>query len=76
MRIRVTATFPEAPAGHACNDVTLDARHVRIAVIRGLKQILSNPHLKQRRLRSGVIRSARIDVPDTRSDAGEGGGTQ
>jgi len=40
MRIRISVTFPEVPACHACHEVVLDVRHFRIAVRRGLMQIL------------------------------------
>ena len=75
MRIRVSVTFPEVAAGHACHEVVLDARHFRIAINRGLKQILDNPHLKRRRIRSGMIRFVRLDTPDkVRSSTGGDGG--
>ena len=64
MRFRLWVTFPEVPAGHACHEVALDARHFRIAVNRGLMRILDNPHLKRRRIRSGMIRFARLDTND------------
>ena len=75
MRIRVSVTFPEVPAGHACHEVVLEVRHFRIAVNRGLMQILNNPHLKRRRIRSGMIRFARLDMPDKarRTSNGNGG---
>ena len=75
MRVRVSVTFPEVPAGHACQEVVLDARHFRIAVSRGLRQILSNPHLKRRRIRSGLIRFVRVDLPNTGSNPGGNGAT-
>jgi hypothetical protein len=69
MRIRISVTFPDVPAGHACHVVVLDARHFRIAVNRGLMQILENPHLKRRRIRSGMIRFARVDATNKTGEA-------
>jgi len=77
MRFRVSVTFPEVPAGHACHDVALDSRHFRIAVNRGLMRILDNPHLKRRRIRSGMIRFARLDTNDNaRGSASRNGESQ
>ena len=70
MRFRLWVTFLEVPAGHACHEVALDARHFRIAVNRGLMRILDNPHLKRRRIRSGIICFTRLDTNDNaRSNA-------
>jgi len=77
MRFRVSVTFPEVPAGHACHDVALDARHFRIAVNRGLMRILANAYLKRRRIRSGMIRFARLDTNDSaRGSASRNGESQ
>ena len=76
MRFRLWVTFPEVPAGHACHEVVVEERHFRIAVNRGLMRILDNPHLKRRRIRSGMIRFARLDTPNkVRSTTGGDGGT-
>jgi hypothetical protein len=76
MRIRVSVTFPEVSAAHACHEVVLDVGNFRIAVNRGLMQILNNPHLKRRRIRTGMIRFARLDIPDkVRRTANGNGGT-
>ena len=64
MRFRLWVTLHEAPAAHACHEVSLDASHLRIAVNRGLKEILNNPHLKRRRIRSGKISFVRLDTND------------
>ena len=64
MRIRVSVRFPDVVAAHACHVVTLDASHFRIAVNRGLREILKNRHLKGRRIRSGIISFARLDRND------------
>ena len=77
MRFRVSVTFPEVPAGHACHEVALEARHFRIVVNRGLMRILDNPHLKRRRIRSGTIRFARLDTNDNaRGSASRNGESQ
>ena len=44
MRFRLSVTFPEVSAGHACHEVVVEERHFRIAVNRGLMRILDNPH--------------------------------
>ena len=77
MRFRLSVTFPEVSAGHACHEVALDARHFRIAVNRGLMRILDNPHLKRRRIRSGIIRFTRLDTNDSaRNTASRNGESQ
>ena len=77
MRFRVSVTFPEVPAGHACHDVVVEERHFRIAVNRGLMRILDNPHLKRRRIRSGMIRFTRLDTNDSaRNTTNRNGGNQ
>ena len=76
MRFRVWVTLNEAPAGHAEQVVSIDARQLRIAVNRGLRQILSDPHLKRRRIRTGKITFARLDTNDTaRSNTNDSAGS-
>ena len=70
MRFRLSVTFNEAPAAHAEHVVSLHARHLRIAVNRGLRQILNDPHVKRKRIRSGKITFTRLDTNDNaRSNA-------
>ena len=76
MRFRLSVTFPEVPAGHACHVVVVEERHYRIAVNRGLMRILDNPHLKRRRIRSGMIRFARLDSNGSRNTTNKNGGNQ
>ena len=77
MRFRLWVTLNEAPAGHAEQVVSIDARHLRIAINRGLRQILSDPHLKRRRIRSGKISFARLDTNDNpRSNTNGNGGSK
>ena len=77
MRFRLSVTFPEVPAGHACHEVVVEERHFRIAVNRGLMRILDNPHPKRRRIRSGMIRFARLDTNDNaRNTTNRNGGNQ
>ena len=77
MRFRLWVTFPEVPAGHACHEVVVEERHFRIGVNRGLMRILDNPHLKRRRIRSGMIRFARLDTNDNaRGSASRNGESQ
>ena len=64
MRFRLSVTLGEQPAAHA-QEVSLNARHLRIAINRGLKEILNNPHLKRRRIRSGIISFIRLDTNDS-----------
>jgi len=72
MRFRLLVTLNEAPAGHAEKVVSINARHLRIAVNRGLRQILSDPHLKRRRIRTGKITFVRLDTNDSaRSNTNE-----
>ena len=74
MRFRVWVTLNEAPAGHAEQVVSIDARQLRIAVNRGLRQILSDPHLKRRRIRSGKITFVRLDTNDSAGSNTNGNG--
>ena len=77
MRFRLSVTFPDVAAGHACHEVVVEERHFRIAVNRGLMRILDNPHLKRRRIRSGMIRFARLDTNDNaRNTTNRNGGNQ
>ena len=64
MRFRLSVTLLEAPAAHAEQVVSINARHLRVAINRGLKEILNNPHLKRRRIRSGKISFVRLDTND------------
>jgi len=77
MRFRLWVTFPDVAAGHACHEVVVEERHFRIAVNRGLMRILDNPHLKRRRIRSGMIRFARLDTNvNARGSASRNGESQ
>ena len=77
MRFRLWVTFPDVAAGHACHEVVVEERHFRIAVNRGLMRILVKPHLKRRRIRSGMIRFARLDTNDNaRNTTNRNGGNQ
>ena len=77
MRFRLWVTLNETPAGHAEQVVSIDARHLRIAINRGLKEILNNPHVKRRRIRSGIISFIRLDTNDSaRNTTNRNGGNQ
>ena len=77
MRFRLSVTFPEVPAGHACHEVVVEERNFRIAAKCGLMRILDNPHLKRRRIRSGMIRFARLDSNENaRNTTNRNGGNQ
>ena len=76
MRFRLSVTLAEAPAAHAEQLVSINARHLRVAINRGLKEILNNPHLKRRRIRTGKITFARLDTNDTaRSNTNDSAGS-
>ena len=59
---RVTVTFPELPAAHAVQEARAEGSSISVGVKRALDSILSQPHLKRRRV-STLKLSVSIEHP-------------
>jgi len=66
-RFRIVATFPDLPAGHAQQEAVMEETHFRVAINRALMKILADPHVKRRRISSGVIRFYKVSEPKPKS---------